>query len=66
MESLLDLDVSSVSSDEEERKRIRGFVDEIEERLSRLNKIGKERGEVLKDLKEKVIRINTTFTFYFS
>lgn len=53
-ENLLDLDVNSVSGDDEERKRIRGFVDEIEERLTRLNRIGRERGEVLKDLKEKV------------
>jgi hypothetical protein len=29
-------------------------VDEIEKRLKRLNMISKERGEVLKDLKEKV------------
>lgn len=30
------------------------MVGEIDERLGRLNKIKRERGEVLKDLKEKV------------
>ncbi|CAL1710206.1 unnamed protein product [Somion occarium] len=53
-ENLLDLDVASESQDDEERAKIRQFVDEIEERLSRLNRIGRERNEVLKDLKEKV------------
>ncbi len=51
---LLDLDVSNEQDDTRERKKIRGFVDEIEERLTRLHKISKERNEVLKDLKEKV------------
>jgi hypothetical protein len=53
-DNLLDLDVSSEQEDERERKKIRSFVDEIEERLTRLRKIAKERNEVLKDLKEKV------------
>jgi hypothetical protein len=52
--NLLDLDVSSEQEDARERKKIRGFVDEIEERLTKLHKISKERNEVLKDLKEKV------------
>lgn len=52
--NLLDLDVSSEQEDTRERKKIRGFVDEIEERLTRLHKISKERNEVLKDLKDKV------------
>ncbi|KAI0704195.1 BRO1-domain-containing protein [Cerioporus squamosus] len=54
VENLLDLDVGSEAQDEEERSKIRQFVDEIEERLGRLNKISHERGQVLKDLKDKV------------
>lgn len=53
-DNLLDLDVSSEQEDARERKKIRGFVDEVEERLTKLRKITKERNEVLKDLKEKV------------
>ena len=53
-ESLLDLDVGSETKDEEERLKIRQFVDEIEERTGRLNKIQHERRQVLKDLKDKV------------
>lgn len=53
-ENLLDLDVGSEAQDEEERNKIRQFVDEIEERLGRLNKISHERSQVLKDLKDKV------------
>ncbi|KAI0366555.1 BRO1-domain-containing protein [Pilatotrama ljubarskyi] len=53
-ENLLDLDVGSEAKDEEERIRIGQFVEEIEERLGRLNKISHERGQVLKDLKDKV------------
>lgn len=53
-ENLLDLDVTSETKDEEERTQIAQLVDEIEERLGRLNKIARERNEVLKDLKEKV------------
>ncbi|KAJ3568948.1 hypothetical protein NP233_g5369 [Leucocoprinus birnbaumii] len=52
-DNLLDLDVSSEQEDTRERRKIKGFVDEIEERLTRLHKIAKERNEVLKDLKEK-------------
>lgn len=53
-ENLLDLDVTSETKDEEERTQIAQLVDEIEERLGKLNKIARERNEVLKDLKEKV------------
>jgi hypothetical protein len=53
-DSLLDLDVGSEHEDARERKRIKGYVDEVEERLTRLRKIAKERNEVLKDLKDKV------------
>ncbi|KAH9925050.1 BRO1-domain-containing protein [Epithele typhae] len=53
-ESLLDLDIGSEAKDDEERVKIGRFVDEIEERLGRLNKISHERGQVLKDLKDKV------------
>lgn len=42
------------TADEDERVSIAKVVDEIEERLGKLNKISHERGEVLKDLKEKV------------
>jgi hypothetical protein len=53
-ESLLDLDVGSEAKDAEERTKVGQYVEEIEERLGRLNKIARERNEVLKDLKEKV------------
>lgn len=52
-ESLLDVD-GPEEKDEEERKRIGQLVEEIDERLERLRKIGNERREVLKDLKDKV------------
>jgi tyrosine-protein phosphatase non-receptor type 23 len=54
-ESLLDLDVSSEMKDEEEKRLIQQLVNEIEDRLNGLHKINKERDQVLKDLKEKVI-----------
>ncbi|TFY59565.1 hypothetical protein EVJ58_g5699 [Rhodofomes roseus] len=53
-ESLLDLDVTNDAQNEDERAQIVQLVDEIEERLGRLNKIAHERIQVLKDLKEKV------------
>ncbi|TFK52925.1 BRO1-domain-containing protein [Heliocybe sulcata] len=53
-ESLLDLDVGNDAQDSNERTKIGQFVEEIDERLGRLNKISRERNEVLKDLKEKV------------
>lgn len=53
-EHLLDLDVGNEIDDAHERAKIGGFVTEIEERLGKLNKISRERNEVLKDLKEKV------------
>ncbi|SJL10158.1 related to Vacuolar protein-sorting protein BRO1 [Armillaria ostoyae] len=52
-ENLLDLDLNE-GSDAQERMKISNFVTEIEERMGRLNKIARERNEVLKDLKEKV------------
>ena len=54
-ESLLDLDVTSETRDEQERARIGQYTTEIEERLGRIKKIAYERNEVLKDLKDKVI-----------
>ncbi|GAA5822940.1 hypothetical protein JCM3770_002181 [Rhodotorula araucariae] len=48
-QSLLDTDEGA--DEEEETKR---RVSEVSEALSRLNKIKKERGEVLRDLKEKI------------
>lgn len=52
--SLLDLDPNNESRDDEERAKITNYVDEIEDRLGRLNKIAAERKNVLKDLKDKV------------
>ncbi|KAJ3814623.1 BRO1-domain-containing protein [Lentinula lateritia] len=54
-QSLLDLD-EGVNDDEEahERAVIAELVSEIDERFGRLSKISRERGEVLKDLKEKI------------
>lgn len=53
-DNLLELDVDNDADDAKERAKIKVFVDEIEERLKRLNLISKERSEVLKDLKDKV------------
>ncbi|CCM04501.1 uncharacterized protein FIBRA_06681 [Fibroporia radiculosa] len=53
-ENLLDIDVGSDTTDDDERAKVAQHVDEIEERLGRLNKIAHERNQVLKDLKEKV------------
>ncbi|KAI0064473.1 BRO1-domain-containing protein [Artomyces pyxidatus] len=50
-ESLLDLDMEK---DDGEKAKIAGLVQEIEERLGRLNKIERERDQTLKDLKEKI------------
>ncbi len=55
-ENLLDLDLNE-GSDAQERMKISNFVTEIEERMGRLNKIARERNEVLKDLKEKVCSV---------
>lgn len=52
--SLLDLDPNNEDRDEEERAKITRLIDEIEQRLGRLNKIAVERKNILKDLKEKV------------
>jgi hypothetical protein len=52
-ESLLDLDTDK---DDAERAKIARLVEEIDERLGRLNKIERERDQTLKDLKEKVTR----------
>lgn len=53
-DNLLDLDVGNEVDDAAERAKIKGYVDEIEDRLTRLHMISKERSEVLKDLKDKV------------
>lgn len=53
-DNLLELDMDNEGDDAQEKKKIRGFVEEIEERLKRVNLISKERAEVLKDLKDKV------------
>ncbi|KAF8152985.1 BRO1-like domain-containing protein [Crassisporium funariophilum] len=51
---LLDLDVGNEADDAKERTKIAGYVEEIDERLKRLNMISRERNEVLKDLKDKI------------
>ncbi|KAN0094608.1 BRO1-like domain containing protein [Tylopilus felleus] len=53
-ESLLDLEISTETRDEQERAQIGHCTTEIEERLGRIKKIAYERNEVLKDLKEKI------------
>ncbi|KAF8452576.1 BRO1-domain-containing protein [Boletus edulis BED1] len=53
-ESLLDLEISWETHDEQERAQIGQHTTEIEERLGRIKKIAYERNEVLKDLKEKI------------
>jgi len=50
-ESLLDLDTDK---DDAEKTKIARLVEDIDERLGRLNKIERERDQTLKDLKEKV------------
>ncbi|KAF7303723.1 BRO1 domain-containing protein [Mycena indigotica] len=52
--SLLDLGDEAEVAEKEEKNRIAHFVRELEERLAVLQKIEKERNEVLKDLKEKI------------
>ncbi|CAG8647202.1 2732_t:CDS:2, partial [Acaulospora colombiana] len=48
------LDVSDADTDDAEREKMGKLVGEIEERLGRLNKIARERNEILKDLKERI------------
>jgi len=62
-EHLLDVD-ADLGGDEqrEERAKIGGYVAEIEERMGKLNVLARERGVVLKDLKEKVL--STQFSLY--
>lgn len=57
--SLLDVDEGVSEAEESETAR---RVEEVKESLSRLGKIKKERGEVLRDLKEKV-RFPSLFSF---
>lgn len=63
-DNLLDLDTGSEADDAQERAKIGYYVAEIEERLSRVSKIGKERQEVLKDLKEKVFAYASVFPVF--
>jgi len=53
---LLDLDVGSEVDDAKERAKIGRAVEQVEAQLKRLNLISRERGEVIKDLKDKVCR----------
>jgi hypothetical protein len=50
-ESLLDLDTDK---DDAEKAKLARLVEDLDERLGRLNKIERERDQTLKDLKEKV------------
>jgi chaperonin cofactor prefoldin len=50
----LDIVEEKGTEEDEMRDDIKKKVEEIEERIGRINKIKRERGEVLKDLKEKV------------
>jgi BRO1-like domain/ALIX V-shaped domain binding to HIV len=50
-ESLLDLDTDK---DDAEKAKIARLIDDLDERLGRLNKIERERDQTLKDLKDKV------------
>lgn len=52
--SLLDIVDDPAGGDATLQKEISRKVDDIEERIGRINKIKRERGQVLKDLKEKV------------
>ena len=77
-ESLLDLDSDK---DDAEKAKVARLVEDIDERLGRLNKIERERDQTLKDLKEKVTshlprlkrsshchsryKLTTYLTFYF-
>lgn len=60
--SLLDLDDEETDKKalgQEERNALRKAVDDGREKLDRLKKIGAERDEVLRDLKEKVCQLST-------
>ncbi|KAG8950847.1 bck1-like resistance to osmotic shock [Tulasnella sp. 424] len=52
--SLLDMAEGPAGGDAAMQKEISRKVDDIEERIGRINKIKRERGQVLKDLKEKI------------
>lgn len=52
--NLLDFDAGQEDMDERERAEIATAVDELEEKMERLESIRRERDEVLKDLKDKV------------
>lgn len=64
-EHLLDLDIGSETTDDQERAKIGKYVNDIEDRLGRLNKISHERTEVLKDLKDKVRRSLSSTAIFF-
>jgi hypothetical protein len=52
--NLLDVDVAEEELDDREREDLQGIIGELQERVDRLDKVRRERDEVLKDLKEKV------------
>jgi hypothetical protein len=63
---LLDLDVGSESDDAKERQKMKGYVVDIEEGLGRLAMISRERNEVLKGLKDKVLLFASPSSFHRS
>ncbi|KZO99027.1 BRO1-domain-containing protein [Calocera viscosa TUFC12733] len=51
--NLVDTDLS-IDDDDRARDEVKAKVKEIDERVGRLNKVRRERGEILKDLKQKI------------
>ena len=52
--NLLDVEVAEEELDEREKDDLRNVIAELQERVDRIEKVRRERDEVLKDLKEKV------------
>jgi hypothetical protein len=61
-ENLLDLDIGKESSEDAERAKIGQMVQDIEHRLGLLNKIARERQELLRELKDKA---RSTYFLYY-
>lgn len=51
--NLLDVDVAQEELDDREREDLQNVIAELQERVDRMDKVRRERDEVLKDLKEK-------------
>ena len=63
--NILDLDDGKETNEAQERSRIGQFVTEIEQRLGRLNKIARERSEVLKERCASIRGVFTVNTLVF-